>query len=87
MKTKYNDLKRNYGNYDLFVINRGDRKKYNEGDFGKSLIKMNNRNPIFNKYEKKDIDDGYYKIENFFKNNMYIIFNINDNQLYLKKKK
>jgi len=34
MKTKYYDLKRNYGNYDLFV-----RKKYNEGDFGKNLIK------------------------------------------------
>ena len=35
MKTKYYDLKRNYGYYDLFVINRGGRKKYSEEDFGK----------------------------------------------------
>jgi len=27
MKTKYYDLKRNYGNYDLFIIKRGGRKK------------------------------------------------------------
>ena len=47
---------------------------------------MNNRFPIFNKYEMKDIDDGYYKIENFFKTNIYINLNLNDNQLYLKEK-
>ena len=86
LKTKYYDLKRNYGYYDLFVINRGGRKKYKQGDFGKSLIKMNNRFPIFNKYEKKDIEDGYYKIENYFNSNMYINLNPNENQLYLKEK-
>ena len=85
MKTKYYDLKRNYGYYDLFVINRGGRKKYKYEDFGKSLIKMNKRFPIFNKYEKRDIDDGIYKIENFYKSNMYINLNLNDNQLYLKE--
>ena len=47
---------------------------------------MNNRFPIFNKYEKKDIDDGNYKIENFLKTNIYINLNLNDNQLYLKEK-
>ena len=59
MKTKYYDLKRNYGNYDYFFINKRGRKKYSEGDFGKSLIKIKNRYPIFNKYEKKAINDGY----------------------------
>jgi len=47
---------------------------------------MNNRFPILNKHEKKDIDDGYYKIENFFKTNIYINLNLNNNQLYLKEK-
>ena len=28
MNTKYYDLKGNYGNYDLFVINKGGSKKY-----------------------------------------------------------
>ena len=57
MMTKYYHLKRNQGDYDIFVINRGGRKKYSEGDFDKSLIKMNKRFPFFHKYEKKDIDD------------------------------
>ena len=87
MKAKYYDLKRNYGYYDLFVINRGGRKKYNYGDLGKSLIKMNKRFPRFNKYERRDIEDGIYKIENFLKNNMYINLNLTANQLYLKEKK
>ena len=86
MKTKYYDLKRNYGDYDLFVINRGGRKKYSYGDFGKSLIKMNKRFPFLNKYEKRDIDDGIYKFQNFFKDNMYVNLNLTDNQLYLKEK-
>ena len=38
-----------------------------------------------NKYEKRDIEDGIYKIENFFKSNMYINLNLTDNQLYLKE--
>ena len=67
MKTKYYDLKRNYGYYDLFVINRGGRKKYKYEDFGKSLIKMNKRFPLFNKYERKDIEDATYQINHFSK--------------------
>ena len=86
MRTKYYDLKRNYGNYDLFVINRGGRKNYSYEDFGKSLIKMNKRFPFINNYEKRDIDDGIYKLEHFFKENMYINLNLTDNQLYLKEK-
>ena len=86
MRTKYYDLKRNYGNYDLFVINKEGNKNYTYEDFGKSLIKMNKRFPFINKYEKRDIDDGIYKIENFFKSNMYINLNLTDNQLYLKEK-
>ena len=86
MNTKYYDLKGNYGNYDLFVINKGGSKKYTYEDLGNSLIKMNKRFPFFNKYEKSDINDGIYKIENFFKENMYINVNFNDNKLYLKEK-
>jgi len=71
MKTKYYDLKRNYGYYDLFVINREGRKNIEMVDFGKSLIKMNKRSPIFNKYKKIDIDNGIYRIEKFSKDNMY----------------
>ncbi len=85
MKTKYYDLKKNYGYYDLFVINKEGNKNYTYEDFGKSLIKMNKRFPFINKYEKRDIDDGIYKIENFFKSNMYINLNLTDNQLYLKE--
>jgi hypothetical protein len=85
MKTKYYDLKKNYGNYDLFVINKEGGKNYTYEDFGKSLIKMNKRFPFSNKYEKRDIDDGIYKIENFFKSNIYINLNLTDNQLYLKE--
>ena len=84
MKTKYYDLKRNTGYYDLFVINREGRKKYRDDSFGKSLIKMNKRFPNFNEY--KDIDNGIYRIENFSKDNMYINLNLNDNTLYLKEK-
>ena len=86
MKNKYYDLKRNYGYYDLFDINRGGRKKYTIGDFGKILIKMNKRFPFFNKYEKRDIEDGIYKIKNYYKENMYINLNIIYDKLYLKYK-
>ena len=48
---------------------------------------MNKRFPVFNKYEKRDIEDWIYKIENYFKDNMYINLNITDKQLYLKEKK
>jgi len=34
---------------------------------------MNKRFPIINKYEKRDIDDGIYKIDIFFKDNIYYI--------------
>ena len=61
------------------------RKKYKYEDFGKSLIKMNKRFPLFNKYERKDIEDATYQINHFFKDNIYIILNDINNKLYLNK--
>ena len=78
MKTKYYDLKRNYGDYDLFVINRGGRKNIFIEILKKDLIKINKRFQIFNKYEKREIKDGIYKINTFFKVNLFINLNFNE---------
>ena len=46
----------------------------------KDLIKINKRFQIFNKHEKREIKDGNYKINTFFKVNLFINLNFNEHK-------
>ena len=75
MDTKYYDIRKNYGNNNLFVVNRGGQKKYHLRDLGKSIIKMNKKFPFPNKYEKIDVNNGFYILETAVNQNMNLNLN------------
>ena len=85
---RYYDITQIPNYCDLFVINKGG-KEYSYLDIGKSLIKMNKMFPIPNKYEKLDVETGYYRLETLLKRNMNINIDynsdFNETRLLLKQ--
>ena len=77
MDARYYDITQMPNYCDLFVINKGGQA-YSYLDFGKSLIKMNKMFPIPNKYEKLDVENGYYRLETLLKKNMNINIDYNN---------
>ncbi len=88
MDARYYDITQIPNYCDLFVINKGG-KEYSYLDIGKSLIKMNKMFPIPNKYEKLDVETGYYRLETLLKRNMNINIDynsdFNETRLLLKQ--
>ena len=88
MDARYYDITQIPNYCDLFVINKGG-KEYSYLDIGKSLIKMNKMFPIPNKYEKLDVETGYYRLETLLKKNMNINIDynsdFNETRLLLKQ--
>ena len=71
--------------FDLFVINKSGEKKYEEENFGKSLIYLNFLFPEPTKYEKINRINGIYMIETALNENKIINFKYNEfkNKNYL----